>query len=148
MASVYFNETLIAKSGIPGILSSQLINEEIIITYDHSIKKYYTVIMYDDQEIHSLLINVKGEDLDSGDVLVEYQPFISKASNYGAVIYIYEQMSKIPLPDDDFDMEKFIIKYKLKLLYHVEFFILQKVIQKPNVYSSRYFRTKLRNYIK
>ena len=148
MASVYFNETLIAKSGIPGVLASSLINEEIIITYTHSLKKFYTVIMYDDQEVHSLLINVKGEDLDSADILVEYQPFEPKASNYNAVIYVYEQLGQIPLPNDDFDMPKFIINYKLKLLHTIEFSILQKVQKKPNVFSNRYFNTKLRQYIK
>ena len=148
MASVYFNETLIAKSGIPGVLSPQLINEEIIITYTHSIKKYYTVIMYDDQEVHSLLINIKGEDLESADILVEYKAFEPKSSNYGAIIYIYEQLGKIPLPNDDFDMEKFILNYKLKLLFSVEFSILQKINKKPNVFSNRYFNTKLRQYIK
>ena len=32
MALLYFGEQLVAKSDVPGVLSTQLINEEIVIT--------------------------------------------------------------------------------------------------------------------
>ena len=128
MANLYFSETLIAKTDVPGVLSNQLINEEIVITYPHKKNKYYTVLIYDQNNIHSLIINIKGDQMEKGDVLVEYEPFKHKPHNYIAVIYIYEQVNKIPLTilQDEFDMEKFILEHQLTLLYTIEFTILQK----------------------
>ncbi len=146
MALLYFAEQLVAKSDVPGVLPNQLINEEIVVTYPYKKNKYYTAIIYDDREVHSLIINIIGDQLETGEILVEYQPFEHKESNYSAVVCIYEQVSKLLLPDDDFDMDKFIIKHKLKLLYTIDFMILQKINPKPNVFSSRYFNTKMRQY--
>ena len=148
MALLYFGEQLVAKSDVPGVLSTQLINEEIVITYPHKKNKYYTAIIYDDRDVHSLIINIIEDQLETGEILVEYQPFTNRPCNYNAVIYIYEQLNKLPLPEDDFDMDKFIVKHKLKLLYTIDFTILQKIKPKPNVFSNRYFNTKLREYIK
>src|SRR5947208_390558 len=111
MAALYFNEQLIAKSGIPGILPNQLINEEIVITYPHKKNKYYTAIIYDQDHIHALVINIVGDEFESGDILVEYEPFQSRMYNYNGVIYIYEQLGKIRIPNDDFDMEIFVQQY-------------------------------------
>jgi hypothetical protein len=144
MAKLYFNEQLIATSSVHGIVGDNLINEEIVITYPNLKKKYYTVIIYDQNDIHSLLINVKGDDLTTGDILVEYIPFKIRLINYDATVYIYEQLNKIPLPDDDFDFEEFNNKYQLKLLYTIEFTILQKLEKKPNIYSNRVYYQKLK----
>ncbi len=144
MSKLYFKEQLIATSSIHGILSPKLVNEEIIIVYPASNKTFYTVIIYDQNDIHSLIINVKGNNLETGDILVEYLPFKIRLINYDAVIYIYEQKGKIPLPSDDFDMEDFIQKYQLKQLYHIEFTILQQLETKPNIYSSRVFNQKMK----
>lgn len=145
MSKLYFKEQLIATSSVHGVLSSKLVNEEIIITYPASNKKFYTVIIYDQNDIHSLLINVKGNQLETGDVLVEYIPFKIRTINYDAIIYIYEQKSKIPLPSDDFDMEEFIKTYELKELYMIEFTILQQLEKKPNIYSNRVYMQKLKS---
>lgn len=148
MAQLYFNDQLIANSSCHGILSHQLANEEIVIHYTHHAKKYYTVIMYDDRHIHSMIINVKGDDLENGDVLVEYTPFEIRRVNYGALVCIYEQPTRLPLPNDDFDMEKFTKDNKLKSLYTIAFTVLQKIEKKPNIYSNRVFNTKLKQYKK
>ncbi len=148
MAALYFSEQLVATSDIPGVLSNQLIDKEIIITYEHFKNKYYTIIIYDEEQVHSLTINIKGENIESGDVLVDYVYFQYKPKNYNALIYIYEQLGKIPLPKKDFDMIKFIHHYNLKLLYRIEFMILQKLEKKPNIFSPRSFYTKLREYKK
>lgn len=144
MAQLYFNENLIAKSSLHGILSSNLVNEEIVITYPHKKNKFYTIIIYDQNDVHSLLINVKGDNFKTGDILVEYMPFKIRLINYDAIIYIYEQPDKIPLPNDDFDMEQFTLENKLNLLYEIEFTILQNLEKKPNIYSSRVFNQKLK----
>lgn len=147
MAKLYFNQQLVATSNLHGIVGENLINEEIIITYPHQ-KKFYTVIIYDQNDIHSLLINVKGDNLNTGDILVEYLPFKLRTINYDATIYIYEQLDKIPLPKDDFDMIEFSEKYQLKLSFTIEFTILQSLEIKPNIYSSRVFSQKLKHYKK
>lgn len=143
MAQLYFHENLIANSSVHGILSSNLVNEEIVVTYPHKKNKFYTIIIYDQNDVHSLLINVKGDKFNTGDILVEYMPFKIRLINYDAIIYIYEQLEKIALPDDDFDMEQFSIDNKLQLLYEIEFTILQELEKKPNIYSSRVFNQKL-----
>ena len=76
--------------------------------------------------------------------MVEFIPFKIRLINYDAIIYIYEQQGKIPLPDDDFDMEQFTEEYKLNLLYVIEFTILQQLEKKPNIYSTRVFNQKLK----
>jgi len=145
MAKLYFNQQLIATSTLHGIVGENLVNEEIIITYPHQ-KKFYTIIIYDQNDIHSLLINVKGDNLNTGDILVEYLPFKIRSVNYDATIYIYEQLDKIPLPKDDFDMIEFSETYRLKLLYTIEFTILQSLEKKPNIYSNRVFNQKMKSY--
>jgi len=145
MAKLYFNEQLIASTSTHGILSPGLVNEEIIITYKYKKNMFYTVIIYDQNEIHSLIINVKGDNLNTGDILVEYMPFKIRLINYDAVIYIYEQPNKLKLPHSDFDMDEFTINNQLQLLYEIEFTILQQLEKKPNIYSSRVYNLKLKS---
>jgi hypothetical protein len=145
MAQLYFNEQLIAKSNVSGILGHHLMDDEIVITYPHKPKKYYTIVMYDDQTIHSLIINVKGDDLETGDIIVDYVPFIPKNIHYEANVLIYEQPKKCPLPLDDFDMEDYIKQHKMTLLYTIDFTILQKLERKPNLFSNHVYRSKLVN---
>jgi hypothetical protein len=144
MAKLYYDTQLIATSEIHGVLGYHLVNEEIIITYNHKKNKYYTIIIYDENIIHALLINIKGDDLSTGDIIVEYVPFENKGFNYESTIYIYEQPNKLPLPEDDFDMETYSKNNKLKLLYVIDFMILQKIHRKPNIYSKRVYINKLK----
>lgn len=142
MAQLYFNNQLIATDTIHGVLNSSLVNEEIVITYNHKKNKYYTIIMYDDSNVNSMIINVKGDNFDTGDIIVDYNSFIVKPVNYDATIFIYEQLHKNKLPTDDFDMENYATIYKLTLLHIIEFTILQKL--KLNYSNSNYIK-KLKN---
>ena len=146
MAKLYVNEQLIATSEAPGILAPQFANGEFIITYDHKPKKYYTVIIYDDNDIHTLLFNVRGDDLSTGDELVEFLPFQIRKFNYDVGVSIYLQPSVLGLPGDDFDMEEYVVDNQLQLLYVIEFTILQKYENRPNIYSTRTFNQKLKMY--
>ncbi|HSW77045.1 MAG TPA: hypothetical protein VLG50_08355 [Candidatus Saccharimonadales bacterium] len=146
MAKLYFHDQLVATSDEHGILGANLSHEEIVITYPHRKNKHYTVIMYDDNDVHSLLININGDDLSTGDILVDYHPFVSKLFNYDAMIYIYEQPSILPLPSDDFDMEDYTVKNNLILLYKIEFTVLQMKLIKPNLFSTRTFNQKIKLY--
>lgn len=143
MAQLYFNEQLVAKTNVSGILGHHLIDDEIVITYPHNVRKFYTIVMYDDETIHSLIMNIKGDDLETGDVIVEYIPFNPKSINYDANILIYEQPKKLSLPLDDFNMDDYIQKNKLDLLYTIDFTILQKIDRKPNIYSNHVYNRKL-----
>lgn len=126
MAQVYFNDQLIATDTIHGVLHHALANEEIVITYEHKKNKYYTIIMYDDN-VHSMIINVKGDDFDTGDIIVDYAPFVIGNKNYDVTIFIYEQVMKNKLPTNDFDMETYAKEHKLTLLYVIEFTVLQRI---------------------
>lgn len=139
------NEQLIATTDVPGVLGSHLRDAEIIITYPYDDDNYYTVIIYDDNDIHALLINVEQDDLETGDVLVEYKPFDLHLFNYDVVIYIYQQPTQLPLPFDDFDMDEFVAQNNLILLHKIEFMVLQKLETKPNIYSLRYYNQKLKS---
>ena len=125
MANLYFNGQLIATSTITGILNPALIDTDIAITYKTDDKKYYSILMFDDTLIHSLMINIKGHDLTTGDILVDYIPYSVKNKNYDATVYIYEQPKKLKIPPDDFDMDEFIKNHSLNLLYKIEFLVLK-----------------------
>jgi len=143
MAQLYFNEQLIATSSTHGILGHHFINSDIVITYQHHPKKYYTVVMNDLEQIHSLIINIKGDQLDTGDILVDYIPFKHKTNNYDGQILIYQQPHHLSIPSNDFDMEQFVSDHHLKLLYVIDFTVLQKLERKPNLFSQRVYTTKL-----
>jgi hypothetical protein len=136
MAQVYFNDQLIATDSIHGVLHHSLLNEEIVITYQHKKNKYYTIIMYAD-DVHSMIINVKGDDFDTGDIIVEYAPFRTKNINYDATIFIYEQINKNKLPANDFDLVQYAKENKLTLLYVIEFTILQHIKRKTKSYNKK-----------
>jgi hypothetical protein len=146
MAQLYFNEQLIATDTLHGVLGAHLVNEEVVITYDHKKNKFYTIIIYDNNDVHSLMINVKGDDLATGEIIVDFAPFNIRTVNYEAAICIYEQPRKLPLPDDDFDMEMYQNDNKLKLIYVIEFTVLQSLTRKPNIYSNRVYNSKLKNH--
>jgi hypothetical protein len=143
MAQLYFNGQLVATSSINGVLSHHLVRDEIVITFDHKINKFHTILIYDDETVHLMMINVKGDDLESGEVIVDYVPFDNKVFNYHAYVLIYEQPKKLSLPMDDFDMEDYITNNKLKLIYTIHFTILQKLDRKPNLFSNRVYNKKL-----
>lgn len=130
MASLYVHGQLIATNEIHGVLGNNLINDKMVITYDHKKSKYYTVIIYDVDHIHNLIINVKGEDLTKGDTIVDFVPFGTKHVNYDIIISIYEQPRKLPLPEDDFDMPIYTQQHKLQLLYTIEFTVLKYITKK------------------
>jgi len=90
-----------------------------------------------------MIINIKGDDIESGEVIVDYTPFVNKLFNYDAYVLIYEQPKLLPLPQDDFDMLQYIKNYKLKLIYTIDFTILQKLDRKPNLFSNHVYNKKL-----
>lgn len=128
MAQLYFNQQLIATAEAPGVLWSKLLQSTFNLKYKYQSGKCYTVIMYDDISIHFLKINIRHDCVKkSGDVLVEYTPFIDQRYNYNGIVNIYEQSNYIEVPEDDFDMERFINVNSLTLIYTIEFTILQKL---------------------
>src|SRR5437868_3875380 len=144
MAKLYMNAQLIACSDVPGVLGPTMADGDIVMTYPCQKDCYYSVIIYDDNDIHSLLINVVGDDLETGDALVDYKPFTIHLFNYDVIVYVYKQQGKLPLPDDDFDMDEFVLQNTLILLYKMEVLVLQKLNLKPNVLSTRYLNQKLK----
>lgn len=127
MASLYVHGQLIATNEVHGILGNNLIHDKMVITYDNRKSKFYTVIIYDVDHIHHMIINVKGDDFLKGDTIVDFVPFDLKHINYDIIIGIYEQPRKLPLPEDDFDMELYAQQYKLQLLYTIEFTVLRHI---------------------
>jgi hypothetical protein len=143
MAQLYFNEQLIATSSVHGILGHHLMNEEIVITYQHSPKKYYTIVMNDANQIHSFIINIKGDQLETGDIIVDYIPFEHQSANYDGQILIYQQPKPLVIPMADFDMDDYVKQNKLKLIHVIDFTVLQKLERKPNLFSNRVYTNKL-----
>lgn len=129
MASLYVHGQLIATNEIHGILGNNLIHDKMTITYNHKKSKFYTLIIYDVDHIHNMVINIKGDNIEKGDAIVDFVPFNLKHINYDIIICIYEQPHKLPLPEDDFDMITYAQQYKLQLLYTIEFTILRKIEQ-------------------
>lgn len=127
MASLYVHGQLIATNEIHGILGNNLIGDKMDIIYSHKKTKYYTIIIYDVDHVHNMIINIKGNDFKHGDALVDYVPFDMKHINYDIIICIYEQPGKLPLPEDDLDMEIYAKINKLKLLYTIEFTVLMNI---------------------
>lgn len=127
MASLYVHGQLIATNEIHGILGNNLIGDKMDIIYSHKKTKYYTIIIYDVDHVHNMIINIKGNDFKNGDALVDYVPFDMKHINYDIIICIYEQPGKLPLPEDDLDMEIYTKINKLKLLYTIEFTVLMNI---------------------
>lgn len=127
MASLYVEDQLIATNELHGVLGNSLVNEEMVITYTHKKNKYYSIIIYDDEKIHSMIINIRGDNFLTGEIIVEFEPFDIKKNNYNAIIYIYEQPSKMPLPNDDFDMLDYAKENNLTLLYTIDFTVMHQL---------------------
>lgn len=146
MAALYINEQLIATSDHHGVVGSNLLDGEYIISYTNKKTKYYTLLIFDDNDVHSLIINIRGDDLETGQELVDFLPFQARSFNYDVTIVIYEQPKKLSLPGDDFDMERYIVDQHLVMIYKIEFTVLLKYEKRPNVYSTRSFNQKLKLY--
>jgi len=144
MAKLYIHDHLVATSDVCGVLGEPMRDGNMVITYPYQDKKYYTIIIYDDNDIHSLRINVIKDNLNTGDVLVDYKPFHVYLFNYDVIVYIYEQDCIVPIPSDDFDMDDFVKQHHLVLMYKMELLVLQKIEFKPNLFSNRYLNQKLK----
>lgn len=131
---LYINNQLVATSDSPGFYDAEQL-QEISIKYPSKKKDLYTIIIYDDNDVHLLVINVKRDDLTTGDHLVEFTPFKVYPFNYDCIVYIYEQPGILQPPSSDFDMDVFSEQHKLKLMYTLEIQILQQLDTK---YTTRH----------
>lgn len=137
MASLYVHGQLIATNEIHGILGNNLIHDKMDIIYEHKKSKYYTMIIYDVDHVHHMIINIKGDDLAKGDTLVDYVPFNMKHINYDIIICIYEQPRRLPLPEDDLDMDIYVKHNKLILLYTIEFTVMRELKHTTKKYTKK-----------
>ena len=143
MAQLYFNNQLIATSDTHGVLSPNIMNDKFTIVYKTNPKKYYSIIIYNDDTVYLFLINVKGIDLSTGQPVVDYIPFPLKSKNNEITLCIYEQKNHLKVKDE-FEFEEFITYNQLKLIHLIDFTILQKIDKQPNIFSNRVFYQKLK----
>lgn len=130
--ALYFGGQMVARNQTHGVVTGDLITKEMVITYPFLKTKFYTILIYGDQDVYTLCINVKEDKIKNGEMLIDPITIKSKTYPYDISVSIYEQPKRLPLPPDDFDMEEYIEKQKLECLYTMDFTVLPLMKEKIN----------------
>lgn len=125
MFSARFGSKVIQQNEILSFNSAQ---EKLSVNWEANPHDFYTLIMYDistkQPYIHLLIVNIPGDHLDNGDIIIPYHPPSPPSGTHDYYIVLYKQFSPIGSnisADRHFDVPTFIKNYRLQLVNEVNF---------------------------